>query len=178
MTHSRGLDYNPFFSTDGKQIVFASEREGKHEVYVMNADGSQQRRVVKDANFGHFIQWYDKDSLFNIVRVEGERAYYRIYVADGRLEKANTLSPVPAMGGHGSFSPDRKHFMDLDWPHARIWVISTTSNEGKVVYQKSHSAATIDYPWWSPDGRWATFDFTLPRNSELFLAEWEASKSR
>jgi hypothetical protein len=35
-----------------------------------------------------------------------------------------------------------------------------------------------DYPWWSPDGRWATFDLVKPRVSELLLAKWEAGKTK
>jgi TolB protein len=33
-------------SRDGKRIVFASDRDGNTELYVMNADGSGQRRLT------------------------------------------------------------------------------------------------------------------------------------
>lgn len=36
----------PAFSPDGAQITFASERDGNWEIYTMNADGSQPRRLT------------------------------------------------------------------------------------------------------------------------------------
>lgn len=68
--------------------------------------------------------------------------------------------------------------MDLNFPHTDIWVLSLTSSEGTNVYGKPAEAKIIDYPWWSPDGRWATFDLVKPRVSELLLAEWEAGQTK
>jgi len=38
----------PYFSRDGKRIVFYSNRDGNAEVYVMNADGTDQRRLTNN----------------------------------------------------------------------------------------------------------------------------------
>jgi len=173
LTQNPGFDINPFFSPDGKQIAFASERGEGPTVYVMNSDGSGQRPIMSNLGFGHFLPWFDKDSLFKVYMVNGQYDFHRVFTADGRVERVNTISPSPNIGGHGSFAPDRRHYMDLDAPHARIWVISLSANEGGIVYQKPPSAAQIDYPWWSSDGRWATFDLTVPKNSELFIADWD-----
>ena len=173
LTHNPGLDINPFFSPDGKQIVFGSERNGRVTIYIMNADGSNQRALREGVGFGHFIPWFDTESIFVHASADGQDDFHRLFVSDGRLEKANTLSPAAAVGGHGSFSPDRKHYMDLDNAHAHIWVLSLNGNQGQVVYTKPPGAAQIDYPWWSSDGKWATFDVSIPRHSTLHLAEWE-----
>ena len=182
LTHSPGLDVNPFFSPDGKRIIFVSDRGGKGELFVMNADGSGQRRLVKGTFLIHFHPWYDNESLLGQVQVDPSRYdffdYYRIFVADGRMEKLNTLNPVEHVGGHGSFAPDHKHLMDLNFPHTDIWVLSLTSREGTNVYAKPPEAKLIDYPWWSPDGRWATFDLVKPRASELLLAEWGTARTK
>jgi TolB protein len=34
------------WSPDGRKITFVSDRDGTYEVYVMNADGSGQRRLT------------------------------------------------------------------------------------------------------------------------------------
>jgi len=44
-----GDDGMPDFSPDGKRIVFTSNRDRNGEVYVMNADGSKQRRLTRKA---------------------------------------------------------------------------------------------------------------------------------
>jgi Tol biopolymer transport system component len=42
-----GDDGMPDFSPDGKRIVFTSNRDRQAEIYVMNADGSGQRRLTR-----------------------------------------------------------------------------------------------------------------------------------
>jgi TolB protein len=42
-----GDDGMPDYSPDGKRIVFTSNRDRQAEIYVMNADGSGQRRLTR-----------------------------------------------------------------------------------------------------------------------------------
>jgi Tol biopolymer transport system component len=42
-------DSSPSWSPDGKQILFARERNGQAQIYVMNADGTSQVRLVKSS---------------------------------------------------------------------------------------------------------------------------------
>ena len=51
------LDMNPFFFPDGKMIAFQSDRDGRKEVWVMNADGSGQRRLSDEGCSDHFMRW-------------------------------------------------------------------------------------------------------------------------
>src|SRR4051812_48018754 len=43
-----GLDYNPSFSTDGRWIVFTSERAGSADIYRAHPDGSGLERLTDD----------------------------------------------------------------------------------------------------------------------------------
>jgi Tol biopolymer transport system component len=38
----------PIWSPDGKQILFLSDRNGKWEFFLMNADGTGQQQVLKN----------------------------------------------------------------------------------------------------------------------------------
>jgi TolB protein len=45
LTTDPGIDDAPSYSPDGTQITFESDRGGSQQVYVMNADGSNQHRI-------------------------------------------------------------------------------------------------------------------------------------
>jgi TolB protein len=45
LTNSGSIDVSPCFSPDGAQVCFNSDRGGDQQLYVMNADGSNQRRI-------------------------------------------------------------------------------------------------------------------------------------
>ena len=48
LTRSRAVGFipQPAYSPDGRKILFVSDRDGLEAVYVMNADGSRQRRLT------------------------------------------------------------------------------------------------------------------------------------
>jgi TolB protein len=46
VTDTSGSDSSPVWSPDGTRIAFESFREGKSEVYVVNADGSGLTRLT------------------------------------------------------------------------------------------------------------------------------------
>lgn len=51
ITDAPGRDENPAWSPDGKQIIFQSERDGNFEVYLMNADGTNQLRITNNSDW-------------------------------------------------------------------------------------------------------------------------------
>ena len=48
MTRDPGVNSSPDFSPDGREISFHSARHGTRDVYVINADGSDERRLTSD----------------------------------------------------------------------------------------------------------------------------------
>lgn len=47
LTNESGDNESPSWSPDGSLIVFSSNREGPFRLYVMNAFGTDQRRLLK-----------------------------------------------------------------------------------------------------------------------------------
>jgi hypothetical protein len=47
----------PGLVTGWTQIAFYSERVGNAEIYVMNADGLQERRVTRDPWYDQAVRW-------------------------------------------------------------------------------------------------------------------------
>ena len=48
LTRSTAYGAGPAWSPDGKQILFSSDRRGRPEIYVMNADGSGIKRLTRN----------------------------------------------------------------------------------------------------------------------------------
>jgi Tol biopolymer transport system component len=48
LTNNNVEDYRIAWSPDSQSIVFDSERDGNREIYVMDANGKNQRRVTNN----------------------------------------------------------------------------------------------------------------------------------
>jgi len=46
LTHGEGSNEDPSWSTDGRLLAFSSTRDGRSQIYVMDADGSAPRRIA------------------------------------------------------------------------------------------------------------------------------------
>ena len=50
LTKTSTDEMSPVWSPDGKRIYFTSKRDGNREIYVMKADGSDQKNITKNNN--------------------------------------------------------------------------------------------------------------------------------
>lgn len=57
LTNSDFADENPFWSPDGKMIVFQSNRNGNYQIFTMNADGTKQTCLSKNKNNEYWPSW-------------------------------------------------------------------------------------------------------------------------
>lgn len=167
LTDSPGMDINPFYSPDGRRIAFLSDRSGRSEVWVMNADGSAQRRLTSVGAGGHFLRW-TPDGRGVIFRAESgtEVRVYRAALEDGAL----TRLPDVASGAHMTFSPDRSRILDVRG-HKSLWVHPLAGGAPYQTFEFADPDVRIDYPVWSPDGRWVLFDRAAPRGGDLWVLE-------
>ncbi len=53
----------PFFSPDGKRVIFRSDRKKKDhlQLYVINADGTGERALTDDPNWVYWAPYWYKD---------------------------------------------------------------------------------------------------------------------
>jgi dipeptidyl aminopeptidase/acylaminoacyl peptidase len=73
LTHSPGPDFDPSWSPDGTRIAFRSERSGEPEIWVMNADGAEQRRLAA----GLSPAWSPDGSLIAFAGASGSLSLIR-----------------------------------------------------------------------------------------------------
>jgi serine/threonine-protein kinase len=167
LTDDPGLDTNPFYSPDGTLIAFVSDRSARSELWLMNADGSDQRQLASVGCGGHFLLWTGDGRAVVFRGESGTRAEtFRVDIASGDV---GTLPPVLS-GGHMSFSPSQSVIMDVRG-HKVLWAHPVDGRPSYRVFQFADPDVRIDYPLWSPDGRWILFDRAAPRGGDLWVLE-------
>jgi serine/threonine-protein kinase len=165
LTESPSMDINPFYSPDGRRIAFLSDRSGRLEVWVMNANGSNQRRLTSIGARGHFLPWTPDGSAVMFPAESGPSVQiYRVNVADGAL----TRMPDMASGAHLSYSPGDSLVLDVRG-HKALWVYPLSGRPGYQVFEFPDADIRIDYPVWSPDGKWILFDRAAPKGGDLWI---------
>jgi Tol biopolymer transport system component len=133
----------------------------------MNADGSDQRQLASVGCGGHFLLWTGDGRAVVFRGESGTRAEtFRVDIASGDV---GTLPPVLS-GGHMSFSPSQSVIMDVRG-HKVLWAHPVDGRPSYRVFQFADPDVRIDYPLWSPDGRWILFDRAAPRGGDLWVLE-------
>jgi eukaryotic-like serine/threonine-protein kinase len=101
-THPRA-DYGnpPVITRDGRHIIFETERSGTAELWMMDADGANQRRI---AELGFDIT-FDVSPDAKEIAFGHENALWRLSTAGG--SKPQKIADY-ALGGRPAYSPDGK----------------------------------------------------------------------
>ncbi|HLW51810.1 MAG TPA: protein kinase [Candidatus Angelobacter sp.] len=164
LTANGGVNVNPFFSPDGTRLAFQSDQSGRLEVWVANADGSTPHRLTNTGVTGHFMRWSEdgREVIFRCT-CGGKPAIMRVAVDGGEPQPFAEM-----MGGsHISFSPDRSRIMDVVG-HRVLWVSPVKGGKPEKVYEFPDPESRIDYPVWSPDGKWVLFDRFKPQGGDIW----------
>jgi TolB protein len=119
LTHAPGC-YNggPFFSPDGKRVIFRSDRQKKDhlQLYVINSDGTGEKALTDDLNWVHWAPYWYKDGRHIIYTAADHsdptvRPNYDLYWMNLETSKKTRLTFAPGADVLPVFSPDGKKVM-------------------------------------------------------------------
>jgi Tol biopolymer transport system component len=102
--NSTAFDGDPSWSPDGTKIVFTSERDGDREVYVMNADGSNQTRLTTSPGFDENPSWSPDGS--QIAFDTNRDGNLEIYAMNADGSNQHRVTNHPAIDAIPSYLPD------------------------------------------------------------------------
>jgi TolB protein len=101
---ARGDVQTPAWSPDGRKLAFVSERDGNAEIYVMNADGSEQENLTRQPSSDSHPSWSpDGGKLAFVSRRDGNS---EIYVMNADGSGLRNLTRTPSADRDPAWSPD------------------------------------------------------------------------
>jgi TolB protein len=183
LTHAKGYNAEGSYSADGKHIVFCSNRDGNLELYIMDADGKNVRKLTKAPkcyNGGPFFSPDGKRVIFRSDR--GKKDHLQLYVinSDGSGERALTKN-LNWVYWAPFWYKDGKHIVYTAADHSRfppnydLWWMNV--DNGKKVRLTYAPGADI-LPVFSPDGKKVMWTSTREgrRSPQLYLADFVPPK--
>ena len=101
LTDSPGIDVGGSYSPDGSKIVFESDRSGSQQIYVMNADGSNQRRISFFGGRAATPEWSPRGDQIAFTHIVGNLRVAVVnpdggglrYLTDSWQDEAPTWAP-------------------------------------------------------------------------------------
>lgn len=153
VTDRLGVLNSPDISPDGAQIVFMrwTVASNQNQVWVMNRDGSNPRRVVNGA--GWDPSWSPDGSQILFASDRGGSNQLWVVNLDG--SGLHQVSHLPALRGRSDWSPQNLivTYSGEAWQRE----IFTLNLDGSNQRQVSPSGGNSQGPGFSPDGQWIAF---------------------
>ena len=152
LTNNPAIDTSPSYAPDGSRITFNSDRGGSQQIYVMDADGSQVRRVsFGDGRYATPV-WSPRGDLIAFTKMRRGRFYIGVMRTDGSGERLLTesfLDEGPTWAPNGRvimFFRQARTRADGSGGESLLWSVDLTGrNLRRVVTPQDASD-----PAWSP----------------------------
>ena len=178
LTNNPNIDTQPSWSPDGKRIAFASDRDEHFdmpgglpncEIYVMDADGNNQRNLTNNPNDDSSPSWSPDGKRIAFAsdrdgNRDGNRQNHEIYVMDDDGNNQQRLTDNNFFDIAPSWSPDGKriafmsrrdgHFIGEGGLTYEIYVMDADGGNEQRLTENRKSASS---PSWSPDGKQIAF---------------------
>jgi TolB protein len=104
LTNTPGRDRYGMWSPDGTRIAFNTERDGNQEIYVMNADGSQQANVTQTPDATEGLADWSPDGK-RLVLYNNGTGNKDVYVVDLTTGNWTNITNHPASDEFSTWSP-------------------------------------------------------------------------
>jgi Tol biopolymer transport system component len=196
LTKAHGYDAEGAYSPDGKQVVFCSIRDAypvdkltpkqRHrlkmdtahfgEIYIMNADGSGQKRLTDWAGYdgGPFFSPDGKRIIWRHFTEKGDTADVFTMKTDG--SDVQRLTDFKAMSWAPYYHPSSEYVVfasnKLGFSNFEVYMVDTAGTRAPV--RVTHTDGFDGLPVFSPNGKqllW-TSNRTEDKKSQLFIGNW------
>lgn len=165
LTFQNGTEVYPSLSPDGSAFVYASDKDGDFDIYLLRIGGSNEVNLTESSEADDTMPAFSPDGAFIAFRSEREPS--GIYVMGATGENPRRVADT---GYDPSWAPDgmsiaiATRFQDV--PAVRtpsaIWVVDINSGEKRMLIDNyAHQ------PSWSADGKRIAFWYTEDRGKRI-----------
>jgi TolB protein len=166
LTHEDAREYGASWSPDGRHIAFGSLQGGVWHIFLMNADGSEVRRLTSMS--GNKPTW-SPDGRF-IAFTSDVTGHDDLYVMNADGSHVHLLM---AYGDHAAWSPDGQHIAFESNRTGNEEIYSMNSDGSGVTNLTRNPGVENQLPAWSPDSR----EITYMTQRQPFLLHGELMQS-
>ena len=145
LTNHPENDVTPTWAPSGNQIAFTSNRTGRPQIWIMNADGSGQQKITNES-------WCDRPTWspapFNEIAYASQSGGgYDIRIYDFATRNTRTVTDGIGSNESPAFSPNGRHiaFTSTRAGKAQIFTIARDGNGRKQITTLGENR----YPNWS-----------------------------
>jgi len=139
----------PLSGSGGGVIAFTSDQYGEGDIFVMNADGSDPRRLTEDPAYDGWPTWSPDGSQIAFMSLRSGNPDLYVMDSDGTdlrqltRHSANDIWPAWSPDGEPIAFPSRRD------GNFEIYVINA---DGTGLKRLTNTPSHEDFPAWSPDG--------------------------
>lgn len=197
LTTANGYDAEATLSSDGKKMIYCSDKSGDLELYIMDLKSGQEKQITHDVGYDGGA-WFSPDGKKIVWRAsrpktEVEIKEYKellkegmvaptnmeVYVANADGTNAKQITTLGQANWAPNFTPDSKgiifcsnHEYKRGFPFNMYLTDINGSGKTKISRDKGFDA----FPMFSPNGKKIIFSSNRnnggTRDTNLFLADW------
>jgi serine/threonine protein kinase/Tol biopolymer transport system component len=146
LTFDLSLDSLPVWSPEGNRIIFASNRELKFDLYLKDANGGQEEKVIPQDGPDRFPTDWSRDGKY-VLYMRGQDVWY-LTMSDLR---ATQFLKASASVKSAAFSPDGKWVAYSSNESGRWEIYVTSFPDARGKWQVSNAGG--NQPRWRADGK-------------------------
>ncbi|MCA9539367.1 MAG: PD40 domain-containing protein [Myxococcales bacterium] len=146
LTNDWGIDASPAWSPDGGQIAFVSDRHGSPQIWVMNADGSNPRRLTFQGEYNQTPDWSPRGDKIAFTARDERNVFdlFTVDVADGSITR---LTQNQGNNEEPTWSPDGRYiaFVSTRSGQSKLYIMTA---DGRIQTPVSTGKGTYITPNW------------------------------
>ena len=150
LTRHPSRDLAPAWSPTGEHIAFNSDRDGTRDIYIMDADGKNMRKVFRRLAYREYPVWSPDGKKL----VYTNAADWGIYVGTINSQQEERITSANFLGGWPAWSPDGStiaFILTVGPGNYQLRVFNLQTRAEKVLMPNREQGIFFD-PDWAPDG--------------------------